>query len=105
MLAVVELFSTLLHALVVFIHLDFVILNPTFLDGLVLLILGLFELDLCVSFLEDIAEEHTSVEGFNLILRVMHFLGGILKGLLAFLLLECFLLRIDASSLKLYEKL
>ena len=97
LLALVHFLEPLLHPFVVLLHLDDVILHPSFFEGFVLLLSALFKFDLGVSLLEDIAHEHLRVEGFDLVLGFVSFLGGVLKGLSTLLLVEGFLLFVNTS--------
>jgi hypothetical protein len=58
LLPLVEFLESLLHAFVIFLHLDDVVLKPALLELLVLLSPSLLELDLGVSLLQDITHQH-----------------------------------------------
>ena len=86
------------HALVVVLHFDFVVLNPALVYRLLLLGPHLFDFDLGVPLLEHIAHEHLFVEGLNLVAHVMASLIRYLKRSSTLLLVKCVFLRIYLAT-------
>lgn len=100
--ALVQLFKAFLHIAVVVLHLEPVVFEPALLDLPVNLLLALLKLNLRVTLLQDIREEHLRVEGLHLVLGVVHLLIRLLYRLETLLLVVGFLFCIDTSSFELF---
>ena len=94
-----------MHAFVIFFHFGKIILYPTLLYGLILFLPSLFQFNLSISFLENIAHKHLWVESFHFVLGIIGFFGCKLKSLTAFLLIICLFFLINTSSCKLKKVL
>ena len=70
----VHLLESLVHFTVVVLHFELVILDPALFHMVIMFFASLFQVDLCVTLLQDVAQHHLSVEGLHLILRVVHLL-------------------------------
>ena len=97
--ALVHLFESLVHFAVVVLHFELVVFDPALFDLLIVLLASHFQVDLCVTLLQDVCQHHLSVEGLHLILRVVHLLVCLLQRLQSLCLVKCVLLFVDTSSL------
>jgi len=95
-------FKLSLHLFVVFLHLVLLHFMPVVIDLLLNLSLSILQSFLGLLFVMDVAHHHLRLEGFDLVLSLVHVLVSLSKLLITQLVLVVSFLGIDAASFNLF---